>query len=62
VGQILNIMSNDVNKFDTEINFLPFIVIGPVQVAIFMYFIWQDLGPSSITGLGLTVLLFPLQC
>lgn len=62
VGQLVNILSNDVNRFDLNLIFVPFFILGPLQLVIWGYFLWQEFGASSLAGLGAVVLLTPLQC
>ncbi|CAG2100926.1 unnamed protein product, partial [Medioppia subpectinata] len=47
VGQILNIMSNDVNRFD--------------DAAIVLYLLWPHLRWACLTGIGILVLFIPFQ-
>ena len=61
VGQMVNIMSNDVNRFDMSTMNLHYLWIGPLQTliaaVIFCYFI----GPSCFVGLSILLLFIPLQ-
>ncbi|XP_035707943.1 multidrug resistance-associated protein 4 isoform X2 [Folsomia candida] len=61
VGYIINILSNDVSRFDTSLNFIPFIVVGPIQFVIFMVLLWQEIAISSLSGVVLIILLIPLN-
>ncbi|CAG2168277.1 unnamed protein product, partial [Oppiella nova] len=51
VGQIVNIMSNDVNRFDEVCS----------QAVLVILITWEYLGISSIVGLALFVLYIPFQ-
>jgi ATP-binding cassette, subfamily C (CFTR/MRP), member 4 len=62
VGQLINILSNDVNRFDFNLMFLPYIIAGPLQLIIMTYFLWVEFGVSSLAGVGLIVILTPIQC
>jgi len=61
-GQILNLISNDVNRFDTSIVCLPFLWIGPIEAAVVTYFMWQEVSVSSLLGVATLVMFIPLQC
>lgn len=62
VGQMINLMGLDSIRFDTNLLFLAYLVIGPIQLAIFGYFLWQEVGPSSLAGIGFVVFLIPIEC
>jgi len=36
--------------------------IGPIQGAIFTYFLWEEFGVSCLAGTGFVLLLMPIQC
>ncbi|MGH0173276.1 UNVERIFIED_CONTAM: hypothetical protein FKN15_064827 [Acipenser sinensis] len=60
-GQIVNLLSNDVNKFDEVTIFLHFLWIGPLQAAAVTALLWQEIGPSCLAGMAILVFLMPLQ-
>ncbi|XP_049854965.1 ATP-binding cassette sub-family C member 4-like [Schistocerca gregaria] len=61
-GQMVNLLSNDVNRFDLVPLFLQFIWITPIQAVIATYFIWQFVGWASIIGVtGLFLQTVPVQ-
>ena len=51
VGQVLNILANDFNRFDELGHVLIYILIAPIQSAIVMYIMWQYLGVACVGGL-----------
>jgi ATP-binding cassette subfamily C (CFTR/MRP) protein 4 len=61
VGQAVNLLSNDVSRFDVVLIFLAYVWIGPVQMVIIVYFMWQQIGIATFTGVATVVLLIPLQ-
>ncbi|CAM4620699.1 unnamed protein product [Leuciscus chuanchicus] len=60
-GQIVNLLSNDVNKFDEVTIFLHFLWVGPLQAAVVIGLLWQEIGPSCLAGMAVLVFLMPLQ-
>ncbi|XP_068230341.1 ATP-binding cassette sub-family C member 4-like isoform X1 [Palaemon carinicauda] len=61
VGQLVNLLSNDVNRFDTSIIFLHYLWIGPLQTMIVLGILWKEIGPSCLAGIMLLILFVPLQ-
>ncbi|XP_025190824.1 multidrug resistance-associated protein 4-like, partial [Melanaphis sacchari] len=61
IGQVVNLISNDVNRFDTAFRFIQFLWIGPLQTILVTYFLWQEIGVSSIIGVTAFLALVPLQ-
>ncbi|XP_019646601.1 PREDICTED: multidrug resistance-associated protein 4-like isoform X1 [Branchiostoma belcheri] len=61
-GQIVNLLSNDVNRFDQVPMFLHYLWIAPAQVATVVSLLWLDLGLSALVGVvGFVLLLLPVQ-
>ncbi|XP_060873208.1 ATP-binding cassette sub-family C member 4-like isoform X2 [Metopolophium dirhodum] len=61
VGQAVNLLSNDVNRFDTVVIFLNYLWIGPLQTILVTYFLWQEIGVSSIIGVAILLMVIPIQ-
>ncbi|GFS18845.1 multidrug resistance-associated protein 4 [Elysia marginata] len=61
VGQIVNLMSNDVNRFDQAVIFLHFLWVGPLQALAVLIILWNELGPSVLAGFVVLLLLIPVQ-
>lgn len=61
VGQIVNLLSNDVNRFDALVVFLNYMWIGPLQTVVVTYFLWQEIGVSSVIGVIVLLVAIPLQ-
>ncbi|ESO87141.1 hypothetical protein LOTGIDRAFT_107213, partial [Lottia gigantea] len=61
VGEIVNLMSVDAQRFMDLMTYFHTIWSGPLQIAIAIYFLWQTLGPSILAGLGVMILLIPIN-
>ncbi|XP_077262946.1 LOW QUALITY PROTEIN: ATP-binding cassette subfamily C member 4-like [Temnothorax americanus] len=51
-GQITNILSNDVIRYDYLSTFLNFIWIMPIQIMIIGTIMWRNIGISGLVGIG----------
>ncbi|XP_005355719.1 multidrug resistance-associated protein 4 [Microtus ochrogaster] len=60
-GQIVNLLSNDVNKFDQVTIFLHFLWAGPLQAIAVTVLLWMEIGISCLAGMAVLVILLPLQ-
>lgn len=61
-GQIVNLLSNDVSRYDFVFIFLHSFWIAPIVIAILVYFLWMEIGVSCLAGLLPNILLtIPLQ-
>ncbi|KAL1021945.1 hypothetical protein UPYG_G00020230 [Umbra pygmaea] len=60
-GQIVNLLSNDVNKFDEVTIFLHFLWAGPLQAAAVLGLLWSEIGPSCLAGMAVLLILMPTQ-
>ncbi|XP_045472447.1 probable multidrug resistance-associated protein lethal(2)03659 [Harmonia axyridis] len=61
VGQIINLLSNDVSKFDEGFVLFHFIWIAPVQVCIGLYLIYREIQVSAFFGMAFLLAFIPLQ-
>ncbi|CAL8304688.1 unnamed protein product [Lota lota] len=61
VGEIVNLMSVDAQRFMDLTTFLNMLWSAPLQIVLALYFLWQNLGPSVLAGLAVMVLLIPLN-
>lgn len=62
VGQVINLISNDVNRFDIAANTIHYIWIGPLLTIVVIYFLWHEIGVSSLIGVSGFLFFIPLQC
>nr|KAF6427059.1 ATP binding cassette subfamily C member 4 [Rousettus aegyptiacus] len=60
-GQIINLLSNDVNKFDQVTVFLHFLWAGPLQAIAVTALLWMEIGISCLAGMAILIILLPLQ-
>uniref|UniRef100_A0A8D0CP65 Multidrug resistance-associated protein 4 n=1 Tax=Sander lucioperca TaxID=283035 RepID=A0A8D0CP65_SANLU len=60
-GQIVNLLSNDVNKFDEVTLYLHFLWIGPLQAATVLFLLMYAIGPSCLAGMAVFFILMPVQ-
>ncbi|XP_045152303.1 ATP-binding cassette sub-family C member 4 isoform X2 [Echinops telfairi] len=60
-GQIVNLLSNDVNKFDQVTIFLHFLWAGPLQAIAVTALLWMEIGISCLAGMAVIIVLLPLQ-
>ncbi|XP_025902601.1 canalicular multispecific organic anion transporter 2 isoform X1 [Nothoprocta perdicaria] len=61
VGEIVNLMSVDAQRFMDLMTFLNMLWSAPLQIFLALYFLWQTLGPSVLAGVAVMVLLIPLN-
>ena len=60
-GQMVNLLSNDVNRFDYSAFFIHYFWVGPIQLLIVMFITWKSVGPACFVGGALIVAFVPLQ-
>ncbi|KAL1450165.1 hypothetical protein WDU94_002614 [Cyamophila willieti] len=61
VGQVVNLLSNDVNRFDTAFIFLHHLWVGPLLTVIVTYFLYDLIGLSSLIGVAVLLAFIPFQ-
>ncbi|XP_053366958.1 ATP-binding cassette sub-family C member 3 isoform X4 [Clarias gariepinus] len=61
VGEIVNLMSVDAQRFMDLTTFLNMLWSAPLQIILALSFLWQTLGPSVLAGVAVMVLLIPFN-
>lgn len=61
VGQIVNLLSSDVSRFDLASEFPFFLIVGPMEVILSIVILWPMLHVSTIIGLLVLFLYVPFQ-
>uniref|UniRef100_A0A7N6B5W4 Copper homeostasis protein cutC homolog n=1 Tax=Anabas testudineus TaxID=64144 RepID=A0A7N6B5W4_ANATE len=61
VGETVNLMSADAQRFNDVTNFIHLIWSCPLQIALSIVFLWLELGPSVLAGLAVMVLMVPIN-
>ncbi|CAH1986538.1 unnamed protein product [Acanthoscelides obtectus] len=61
VGEIVNLMAVDSSRISMMTIFINMVWSAPLQICLSLYFLWQELGPSVLSGLALMILLIPLN-
>ncbi|XP_063922476.1 multidrug resistance-associated protein 1 isoform X2 [Zophobas morio] len=61
VGEIVNLMSVDAQKFIDLTAYINMIWSAPLQIILSLYFLWDILGPSVLAGLAVMIILIPIN-
>ncbi|GIY89244.1 hypothetical protein CEXT_676372 [Caerostris extrusa] len=61
VGQMVNLLSNDVNRFDQSVVYLPYLIAGPIQTVIIIGVLWTHINYASLAGVSVLLLYIPFQ-
>jgi len=61
VGEIVNLMSVDAQRFMDLVTYLHLIWSAPLQIVLSIVFLYIAMGPSVFAGLGVMVLLIPVN-
>ncbi|KAH8238124.1 hypothetical protein KR032_006027, partial [Drosophila birchii] len=60
-GHVVNLISNDVSRMDSNVLFAHFLWIGPLQTALVTYLMYLKIGISALFGVAFMLLFIPLQ-
>ncbi|CAG9767681.1 unnamed protein product [Ceutorhynchus assimilis] len=61
-GQVVNLLSNDVQRFDLVCQYLHYLWIMPIQVTLVAYVLWDSVGVSSLVGIfSMALCTLPVQ-
>ncbi|XP_066250934.1 probable multidrug resistance-associated protein lethal(2)03659 [Euwallacea similis] len=61
IGQMINLLSNDVARFDNSVRYLHYLWVAPLETLLIMYLLYYNVGFTSLSGFCLIVLFMPLQ-
>ncbi|KAM6330191.1 ATP-binding cassette sub-family C member 2 [Podargus strigoides] len=61
VGETVNLMSADAQRFMDVANFIHQLWSAPLQIILSIVFLWGELGPSVLAGIAVMVLLIPIN-
>ncbi|KAF9326067.1 Multidrug resistance-associated protein 1 [Podila minutissima] len=61
VGEISNHMSVDAERISQAVTHIPGIVSAPFEICVGMWMLYRQLGPSAFTGLGVVLMIIPIQ-
>ncbi|XP_043085933.1 ATP-binding cassette sub-family C member 3 isoform X4 [Puntigrus tetrazona] len=61
VGEVVNLMSVDAQRFMDLTTFLNMLWSAPLQIILALFFLWQNLGASVLAGVAVMVLLIPFN-
>uniref|UniRef100_A0A665VH35 ATP-binding cassette, sub-family C (CFTR/MRP), member 2 n=1 Tax=Echeneis naucrates TaxID=173247 RepID=A0A665VH35_ECHNA len=61
VGETVNLMSADAQRFNDVTNFIHLLWSCPLQIILSIAFLWLELGPSVLAGLAVMVLMVPVN-
>ncbi len=54
-------MSIDAQRFFFLMQYINLIWSAPLQIAIALYLLWTELGPSVLAGVGVLIIMVPLN-
>ncbi|XP_055346894.1 uncharacterized protein LOC129594288 [Paramacrobiotus metropolitanus] len=61
LGEIVNLMAVDSQRFMDLMSHIQLLWSSPLQIAIALWMLWQEMGFATIAGLGATLLLIPFN-
>jgi ATP-binding cassette subfamily C (CFTR/MRP) protein 4 len=61
-GQIVNLVSNDVSRFEMVVFMLHYLWSAPIQTVVIGYFVYQEVGLAGVAGLAVICTVAPIQC
>lgn len=57
----MNLMSVDSQKLMDATNYMQLMWSSVIQITLSIFFLWRELGPSILAGVGVMVLLIPVN-
>ncbi|GJQ84115.1 hypothetical protein Trydic_g12088 [Trypoxylus dichotomus] len=60
-GQLVNLLSNDVNRFDIAVLFAHQLWVGPLETVVITYLMYLQIGISAVIGVAALLCFVPLQ-
>lgn len=60
-GKVINLMSFDAYRFDNTLSLLYYLWKGPIEVIVFGYFLYREIGYYGWIGVGFILCFVPVQ-
>ncbi|GBP87177.1 Probable multidrug resistance-associated protein lethal(2)03659 [Eumeta japonica] len=60
-GKVVNLLSNDVNRFDLSAFFVHFLWLAPLAALVTLVLLFQEVGVAGILGVAVVFIVMPLQ-
>ncbi|KAG1673331.1 Multidrug resistance-associated protein 4 [Nymphon striatum] len=60
-GEIMNILTNDMNRFNSDFAYIFFVITSPLQCIIVCVILWINIGALPIIGMLGILIMIPLQ-
>lgn len=60
-GKVINLLSFDTYRFDTSVSLLHHLWRGPIEVLVFGYFLYTELGYYGWIGIAFILCFIPIQ-
>lgn len=60
-GQIVNLISNDVSRFDLVVKFLNAMWTAPLLIIIVTYLLWIEIEWAGMIGISIVFIVVPIQ-
>ncbi|KAG1681726.1 Multidrug resistance-associated protein 4 [Nymphon striatum] len=60
-GEIMNILTNDMNRFTTDLQYTVFVITSPLQCIIVCVILWLNIGALPVIGVFGFLIMIPLQ-
>lgn len=61
IGELVNLLSNDVSRFDTAVVQLHNVWLCPIEAVLIMYLLFLHVGVTATVGVAFLALFIPLQ-
>lgn len=61
-GRVVNLLTNDLNKFELALAFLHDLWKGPLETVLLGYLVYREIGISGIVGILFILSFIPIQC
>ncbi|KAM4852275.1 ATP-binding cassette sub-family C member 2 [Thomomys bottae] len=61
IGETVNLMSVDSQKLLDMTSYMHLVWSSVLQIVLAIFFLWRELGPSVLAGVGMMILLIPLN-
>lgn len=62
VGKVVNLLSNDVNRFDLVSMFIHSMWSAPLMAIVVGYLLFIEVGWAGMIGIAIVFIVVPIQC